>query len=85
MDHCGHDEIENKGIYLICKAKYLGQFSRGNPLVCSVACPSMCLIADSAGFNSEFVVDGHSQTLPAANVAFGGLHGDMPEKKLNLL
>jgi hypothetical protein len=28
-----HHEIENKGVYLIFKAKYLGQFSCGNPLV----------------------------------------------------
>ena len=36
-------------------------------------------------FDSKFVVYRHSQTLPAANIAFGGLHRDMPEKKLDLL
>jgi hypothetical protein len=33
----------------------------------------------SLSFNS------HSQTLFAADIAFGGLHSDMPEKKLDLL
>ena len=33
----------------------------------------------------EFIVDRDSQTLPAANIAFGGLDRDMSEEKLNLL
>ena len=55
------------------------------PLVCMVACTSKCCLPDSPGFDTEFVVDCYSQTLPAANIAFGGLNRDMPEKKLNLL
>ena len=35
-------------------------------------------VAGSPGFDAESVVDRHSQTLPAANVAFRGLHRDMP-------
>ena len=50
-----------------------------------VACASRCCAANSPGFDTEFVVDRYSQTLPAANIAFGGLHRDMPEKKLYLL
>ena len=50
-----------------------------------VACTSKCCLPDSPGFDTEFVVDCYSQTLPAANIAFGGLNRDMPEKKLNLL
>ena len=43
------------------------------------------LVNNSRGFDTEFVVYGYSQTLLAANIAFGGLHRDMPEKKLYLL
>ena len=50
-----------------------------------VGCASRCSVADSPGFYTEFVVDRYSQTLLAANIAFGGLHRDMPEKKLDLL
>jgi len=56
-----------------------------DPLVCKVGCTSKCSVADSPGFDTEFVVDRHSQTLPAANIAFSGLHRHMPEKKLDLL
>jgi hypothetical protein len=42
-------------------------------------------VAGSPRFDTEFVVDRYSQTLPAANIAFRGLHRDMAEKKLNLL
>jgi hypothetical protein len=42
-------------------------------------------VTNSPGFDSKFVVYRYSQTLPAANIAFGVLHRDMPEKKLNLL
>ena len=49
-----------------------------------VGCTSTCCVADSPGFDTEFVVDRDSQTLPAANIAFSGLHRDMPEEKLDL-
>jgi hypothetical protein len=42
-------------------------------------------VTNSPGFDTKFVVDRYSQTLPAADIAFGGLHRDMPEKKLDLL
>jgi len=42
-------------------------------------------VTNSPGFDSKFVVDRHSQTLPAADITFGGLHRDVPEKKLDLL
>jgi hypothetical protein len=42
-------------------------------------------VTKSAGFDAKFVVYRHSQTLPAANIAFGGLHREVPEKKLDLL
>ena len=42
-------------------------------------------MTNSPGFDSKFVVDRHSQTLPAADITFGGLHRDVPEKKLDLL
>jgi len=42
-------------------------------------------VINSPRFDPKFVVYRHSQTLPAANIAFSGLHGDMPEKKLDLL
>ena len=37
------------------------------------------------GFDTESVVYSYSQTLLAANIAFGGLHRDMSEEKLDLL
>ncbi len=40
---------------------------------------------DSPGFDAKSVVYSYSQTLLAANIAFGGLHRDMPEKKLDML
>ena len=40
---------------------------------------------NSPGFETKSVVYRYSQTLLAANIAFGGLHRDMPEKKLDLL
>lgn len=39
---------------------------------------------DSSGFDSKSVVYSYSQTLLAANIAFGGLHRDMPKEKLDL-
>jgi len=45
---------------------------------------SRCCVAGSPGFDAEFVVDRYSQTLPATNIAFSGLHRDMPEEKLDL-
>ena len=42
-------------------------------------------VNNSRGFDTEFVVYRYSQTLLTADVAFGGLHRDMPEKKLDLL
>ena len=42
-------------------------------------------VAGSPGFNTKFVVDRYSQTLPTANIAFDGLHRNMTEEKLNLL
>ena len=50
-----------------------------------VGCASSCRVNDSPRFDSESVVYSHSQTLPAANVAFSGLNRDMHEKKLDLL
>ena len=50
-----------------------------------VGCTSRWCVANSPGFDAEVVVDRQSQPLPAADIAFGGLHRDMPEKKLNLL
>jgi hypothetical protein len=41
-------------------------------------------VNNSPRFDTEFVVYRYSQTLLAANIAFGGLHRDMPKKKLNL-
>ena len=61
------------------------EIGRAIPLGRIVACTSRCCAANSPGFDTEFVVDRYSQTLPAANIAFGGLHRDMPEKKLDLL
>ena len=55
-----------------------------DPLVCKVGCTSRCLVTNSPGFDSKFVVDRYSQTLPATNIAFSGLHRDMPEEKLDL-
>jgi hypothetical protein len=40
---------------------------------------------NSSGFDTKFVVYSYSQTLLAANIAFCGLHRDMPEEKLDLL
>ena len=40
---------------------------------------------DSPGFDSKSVVYRYSQTLLAADIAFCGLHRDMPEEKLDLL
>ena len=42
-------------------------------------------VNDSPGFDTKSVVYRYSQTLLAANIAFCGLHRDMPEKKLDLL
>ena len=42
-------------------------------------------MTNSPGFDSKFVVYRNSQTLPAANIAFSGLHRDVPEEKLDLL
>ncbi len=50
-----------------------------------VGCTLRRFVDDSPGFDAEFVVDCYSHTLSAANVASGGLHRDIPEKKLNLL
>jgi hypothetical protein len=50
-----------------------------------VGCTSSCGVNNSPGFDTKSVVNRHSQTLPAANVAFCGLHRDMPEEKLDLL
>ena len=50
-----------------------------------VACTSSCGVNNSSGFDTKSVVYRYSQTLLAANIAFGGLHRDMPEKKLDLL
>jgi hypothetical protein len=55
------------------------------PLVCIVACTSSCGIDNSPGFDTEFVIYSYSQTLLAANIAFCGLHRDMPKEKLDLL
>ena len=52
------------------------------PLGRRVGCTSRCCVAGSPWFDAEFVVDRYPQTLPAANVAFSGLNGDMPEEKL---
>src|SRR5438876_5588232 len=50
-----------------------------------VAYASSCGVNNSPRFDTEFVVYRYSQTLLAAKIAFGGLHRDMPEKKLDLL
>ena len=50
-----------------------------------VAYASSCGVNHSPGFDSKSVVYRYSQTLLAANIAFGGLHRDVPEKKLDLL
>ena len=50
-----------------------------------VACTSTCGVNNSPGFDTKSVVYRYSQTLLAANIAFRGLHRDMPEKKLDLL
>ena len=42
-------------------------------------------VNNSPRFDAKSVVYCHSQTLLAANIAFGGLHRDMPEEKLDLL
>jgi hypothetical protein len=42
-------------------------------------------VNNSRGFDAKSVVYRYSQTLLAANVAFCGLHRDMPKKKLDLL
>ena len=42
-------------------------------------------VKNSPGFDAKSVVYRYSQTLLAANIAFGGLHRDMPEKELDLL
>ena len=55
------------------------------PRGCVVGCASSCGVNHSPGFDAKSVVHRDSQTLLAANVAFGGLHRDMPEKKLDLL
>ena len=61
-----------------------GAFRCFSPLGRIVGCTSRCYIAGSPGFDAEFVVDRYSQMLPAANIALGGLHRDMPEEKLDL-
>src|ERR1700735_3113604 len=48
-------------------------------------CTSRLRVNNSPRFDTKSVVYRCSQTLLAANIAFGGLHGDMPEKKLDLL
>ena len=40
---------------------------------------------DSPRFDTKSVVYSYSQTLLAANIAFCGLHRDMPEEKPDLL
>ena len=50
-----------------------------------IGCRSRRCLVDSPGFDTEFVVDCYSQTLSAANIAFGGLNRDMPVKIRNLL
>jgi hypothetical protein len=42
-------------------------------------------VNNSPGFDTKSVVYSYSQTLVAANIAFCGLHGDMPKEKLDLL
>jgi hypothetical protein len=42
-------------------------------------------VNNSPGLDTKFVVYSYSQTLLAANVAFRGLHRDVPEEKLDLL
>jgi hypothetical protein len=42
-------------------------------------------VNDSPGFDAKSVVYSYSQTLNAGNIAFCGLHRDMPEEKLDLL
>jgi hypothetical protein len=42
-------------------------------------------VNDSPGFDAKSAVYTYSQTLLAANIAFCGLHRDMPEEKLDLL
>src|ERR1019366_7308060 len=63
----------------------LGALRCGNPLERIVACTSSCGVNNAPGFEAESVVLRSSQTLLAANIAFGGLHRDMTEKKLDLL
>ena len=43
------------------------------------------VVNNSSEFDAKSVVYRYSQRLPAANMAFIGLHRDMPEKKLDLL
>lgn len=38
----------------------------------------------SAGFNSNVVIYGFAEPLLAAQIFFGGLHRDVPQKELNL-
>jgi hypothetical protein len=42
------------------------------------------LALSQARFNSELVVDSLPQSLLTAEIFFGGLHGDVAQKKLNL-
>lgn len=46
-----------------------------------VACMFRCCVAGLPEFDAEFLVDCHSQTPPAANAAFSGLNGDIPEDR----
>ena len=50
-----------------------------------VGCTSSCGVNNSHGFDTKSVVYSFSQTLLAANIAFCGLHGNMPKEKLDLL
>jgi hypothetical protein len=50
-----------------------------------VAYASSCRLNDSARFDPKPVIHSESQTLLTANVALRRLHGDMPQKKLDLL
>jgi hypothetical protein len=45
---------------------------------------TFCSLFSRAGFDSDLVVDGLSQSLFAAEIFFSGLHGDVAQQKPNL-
>lgn len=45
---------------------------------------AFCSRFSRAGFNSDLVVDGLSQSLFTAEIFFSGLHRDVAQQKLNL-